>query len=60
MGSKIIFSGGYKLKKNWEISSRWRFSGKLHMYPNLDAAANYPNMILDYSELEQLGTFHIR
>ena len=22
------FSGGYKLKKNWEISSRWRFAGK--------------------------------
>ena len=50
------FSGGYKLKKNWEISSRWRFSGKTPYVPyNLDASlANYPNMILDYS---QLGNF---
>ena len=47
------FSGGYKLKKNWEISSRWRFSGKTPYVPyDLDASlVNYPNMILDYSEL---------
>ena len=55
------FSGGYKLKKNWEISSRWRFSGKTPYVPyNLDASlANYPNMILDYSELGnvKLGNF---
>ena len=55
------FSGGYKLKKNWEISSRWRFSGKTPYVPyNLDASlANYPNMILDYSQLGnvKLGNF---
>ena len=55
------FSGGYKLKKNWEISSRWRFSGKTAYVPyDLDASlANYPNMILDYSELGnvKLGNF---
>ena len=55
------FSGGYKLKKNWEISSRWRFSGKTPYVPyDLDASlANYPNMILDYSELGnvKLGNF---
>ena len=47
------FSGGYKLNKNWEFSSRWRFSGKTPYVPyNLDASlANYPNMILDYSQL---------
>ena len=55
------FSGGYKLKKNWEISSRWRFSGKTPYVPyDLDASlANYPNMILDYSQLGnvKLGNF---
>ncbi len=55
------FSGGYKLKKNWEISSRWRFSGKTPYVPyDLDASlVNYPNMILDYSELGsvKLGNF---
>ena len=55
------FSGGYKLKKNWEISSRWRFSGKTPYVPyDLNASlANYPNMILDYSELGnvKLGNF---
>ena len=55
------FSGGYKLKKNWEISSRWRFSGKTPYVPyDLNASlVNYPNMILDYSELGsvKLGNF---
>ena len=55
------FSGGYKLKRNWEISSRWRFSGKTPYVPyDLDASlVNYPNMILDYSELGnvKLGNF---
>ena len=55
------FSGGYKLKKNWEISSRWRFAGKTPYVPyNLDASLNnYPNMILDYSQLGdvKLGNF---
>mgnify|MGYP003333782467 FL=1 len=35
----ISFSGGYKLKKNWEISSRWRFSGKTPYAPvNLNSS----------------------
>ena len=47
------FSGGYKLKRNWEISSRWRFAGKTPYVPyNLeDSLNNYPNMVLDYSQL---------
>ena len=47
------FSGGYKLKRNWEISSRWRFAGKTPYVPyDLDSSLlNYPNMILDYSQL---------
>ena len=45
------FSGGYKLKKNWEVSSRWRFAGKTPYVPyNLQSSlANYPNMVLDFS-----------
>lgn len=55
------FSGGYKLKKNWEVSSRWRFAGKTPYAPyNLQSSlANYPNMILDFSRLGdvKIGTF---
>ena len=55
------FSGGYKLKRNWEISSRWRFAGKTPYVPyDLEASlSNYPNMMLDYSQLGnvKLGYF---
>ena len=55
------FSGGYKLKKNWEVSSRWRFAGETPYVPyNIEASLdNYPNMILDYSQLGnvKLGNF---
>ena len=55
------FSGGYKLKRNWEISSRWRFAGKTPYVPyDLEASLNnYPNMVLDYSQLGnvKLGNF---
>jgi hypothetical protein len=49
----ISFSGGYKLKKNWEISSRWRFSGKTPYVPvNLNTSLeSYPELILNYNEL---------
>ncbi len=59
----ISFSGGYKLKKNWEISSRWRFSGKTPYAPvNLNASLeSYPELILDYTELgnKKLSTFNL-
>ncbi len=55
------FSGGYKLKKNWEISSRWRFAGKTPYVPYdlVSSISNYPNMVLDYSQLGEvkLGNF---
>ena len=55
------FSGGYKLKRNWEISSRWRFAGKTPYVPYdlVTSLSNYPNMTLDYSELGnvKLGNF---
>ena len=57
----VSFVGGYKLKKNWEISSRYRFAGKTPYVPtNLDATlASYPEIILDYTRLgeEKLATF---
>ena len=55
------FSGGYKLKKNWEISSRWRFAGKTPYVPYdlVSSLSNYPNMVLDYTQLGEvkLGNF---
>jgi len=49
----MSFTGGYKLKKNWEISSRWRFSGKTPYVPYdlMTSAVTYPELILDYSRL---------
>ncbi len=58
----ISFSGGYKLKKNWEISARWRFSGKTPYVPvNINASLiAYPEIILDYQRLGtvKLNTFN--
>ncbi len=57
----ISFVGGYKLKRNWELSSRYRFAGRTPFAPtDLDATlANYPEVILDYSRLgeEKLAIF---
>lgn len=57
----ISFVGGYKLKKNWELSSRYRFAGNTPYVPtNLEATlASYPEIVLDYSRLgeEKLETF---
>ncbi|WP_271782520.1 TonB-dependent receptor [Aquimarina algiphila] len=57
----ISFTGGYKLKKNWEISTRYRFAGNTPFVPtDLNATlANYPEVILDYDRLgeEKLDTF---
>ena len=49
----ISFTGGYKLNKNWEISSRFRYNGKTPYAP-IDEAfslANYPDIRLDYDLL---------
>ncbi len=57
----ISFVGGYKLKRNWELSARYRFAGRTPFVPtDLDATlANYPEVILDYSRLgeEKLAIF---
>ncbi len=57
----LSFTGGYKLKRNWEISSRWRFAGRTPFVP-VDVQAStpiYPDLVLDYSRLgdEKLDVF---
>jgi hypothetical protein len=49
----ISFSGGYKLKRNWEVSARWRFAGENPYVPiNLElSTVSYPEIILDYDRL---------
>ncbi|WP_350285856.1 TonB-dependent receptor [uncultured Croceitalea sp.] len=57
----ISFVGGYKLKRNWELSARYRFAGRTPFVPtDLDATlANYPEVVLDYTRLgdEKLEIF---
>ena len=57
----LSFVGGYKLKRNWELSARYRFAGRTPFVPtDLDATlANYPEVILDYTRLgeEKLAIF---
>lgn len=57
----ISFTGGYKLKRNWEISARYRFAGETPFVPtNLqETLENYPEVILDYDRLgeENLNIF---
>jgi hypothetical protein len=57
----LSFTGGYKLKKNWEISDRYRFAGETPIVPtNLnETLIRYPEIVLDYSRMgeEKLGVF---
>ena len=57
----ISFVGGYKFKRNWEFSARYRFAGRTPFVPtDLDATLeNYPEVVLDYSRLgeEKLDIF---
>ena len=52
----ISFTGGYKLKRNWELSARWRFAGKNPYVPtDLEASLEaYPEIILDYDRLVEV------
>ena len=49
----LSFTGGYKLKRNWEISLRYRYAGETPYVPTDVAAslAAYPRIVLDYSRL---------
>nr|WP_299389396.1 TonB-dependent receptor [Allomuricauda sp.] len=57
----ISFTGGYKLKRNWELSARYRFAGETPFVPtDLEATlVNYPEVVLDYGRLgeESLSIF---
>ena len=52
----ISFTGGYKLKRNWEVSARWRFAGKNPYVPtDIEASLDaYPEIILDYDRLGEV------
>ena len=54
----ISFTGGYKLKKNWEISSKLRFTDKTPYAPinNKLSSQSYPEIVFDYS---QLGYYYL-
>ena len=54
----ISFTGGYKLKKNWEISSKLRFTDKTPYAPinNKLSSQSYPEIVFDYS---QLGNYYL-
>jgi hypothetical protein len=54
----LSFTGGYKLKRNWEVSAKIRFTGKTP-YPPVDlksSTQSYPEIIFDYS---QLGSYFL-
>ncbi|MFA9290475.1 MAG: TonB-dependent receptor, partial [Solirubrobacteraceae bacterium] len=57
----ISLTTSYKLKKNWEIGARYRFSGNTPFVPTNEAETliNYPQIILDYDRLgrERLNNF---
>ncbi len=57
----ISFVGGYKLKRNWELSARYRFAGRTPFVPtDLERTLEtYPDIVLDYSRLgeEDLTVF---
>ena len=52
----LSFTGGYKLKRNWEISLRYRYAGKTPYVPtNIRASlAAYPRIVLDYNRLGEV------
>ena len=54
----VSFTGGYKLKKNWEFSSKLRFTDKTPYAPvnTLLSSQSYPEIVFDYS---QLGNYYL-
>ncbi|PHN02813.1 TonB-dependent receptor [Flavilitoribacter nigricans] len=58
----ITFTGGYKFKRNWELSLRYRYAGRSPFVPVDETATleRYPAIILDYSRLgsERLASFN--
>jgi hypothetical protein len=54
----LSFTGGYKLKKNWEISTKIKFTGKTPYSPVdiVSSTQSYPEFIFDYS---QIGNYYL-
>lgn len=52
----ISLTGGYKFKRNWELSMRYRFLGHTPYAPVDEAAtlANYPAIIQDFNRLGEV------
>ncbi len=59
----LSFTGGYKFKKNWEVSLRYRFAGRTPFAPVDEEATleNYPAVLLDFDRLgdERLEVFSV-
>lgn len=49
----ISLTSGYKLKKNWEVSARYRFAGNTPFVPvnKEETLTNYPQLVFDYNKL---------
>jgi hypothetical protein len=49
----LSFTGGYKVRRSWEFSARYRFAGRTPYAPvDLDQTINtYPELVLDYNNL---------
>lgn len=56
------FTGGYKFKRNWELSLRYRYAGPSPYVPvnETETLENYPAIVLDYSRLgsQRLTSFN--
>ena len=54
----LSFTGGYKLKKKWELSTKIKFTGKTPYSPVdiVSSTQSYPEIIFDYS---QLGNYYL-
>ena len=52
-GTLVSFTGGYKLRGNWELSTRYRFAGRTPFAPLDESAslASYPVLQFDYNRL---------
>lgn len=59
----LTFTGGYKFGNNWEVSLRYRFTGRTPFSPVDETATleNYPAVIVDYDQLGdvRLSTFNL-
>jgi hypothetical protein len=49
----ISLTSGYKLKRNWEVSARYRFADNTPFVPVSEpqTLANYPQIVFDYNRL---------